>query len=47
MVTPTFDPLNQSIIALPIIILFELSIWLAKLATRGSKRPVSVKAEAP
>ncbi len=44
MVTPTFDPLNQSIIALPIIVLFELSIWLAKLATRGGKRPASVEA---
>ncbi len=44
IITPTFDPVNQTIIALPIIVLYELSIWLAKLATRGSKRSVPVQA---
>ncbi|OGO03964.1 MAG: twin arginine-targeting protein translocase TatC [Chloroflexi bacterium RBG_13_54_9] len=44
IITPTFDPVNQTIIAIPIIVLYELSIWLAKLATRGSKRTVPVEA---
>lgn len=40
IVTPTFDPVNQTLIALPVIVLYELSIWLAKLATRGEKSRV-------
>ncbi|MEE8414447.1 MAG: twin-arginine translocase subunit TatC [Dehalococcoidales bacterium] len=31
-ITPTIDPINQTIIALPLIVLYEMSIWLAKLA---------------
>ena len=31
IITPTFDPINQSIIAIPLIILLELSIWLSRL----------------
>ncbi|MFC2007180.1 twin-arginine translocase subunit TatC [Chloroflexota bacterium] len=31
MITPTFDPINQSLVAVPLIILYEMSIWLAKL----------------
>jgi sec-independent protein translocase protein TatC len=31
MITPTFDPINQSLVALPLVVLYELSIWLAKL----------------
>lgn len=34
MITPTFDPINQSIIAAPLIVLFELSIWLSKIVYR-------------
>ncbi|MBE0481435.1 MAG: twin-arginine translocase subunit TatC [Dehalococcoidia bacterium] len=34
IVTPTWDPINQSIVAVPLIILYEMSIWLAKLAYR-------------
>jgi len=44
IITPTFDPINQTIIALPLIILLELSIWLAKLAYK--KRPEPPPAEA-
>ncbi len=32
MITPTIDPINQTIIAVPLIGLYEMSIWLAKLA---------------
>ena len=39
IITPTFDPINQSLVAVPIIVLYELSIWLAKLASRGRKAP--------
>ena len=34
LITPTFDPINQTIIALPLIVLLEMSIWLAKLVQR-------------
>jgi sec-independent protein translocase protein TatC len=30
IITPTFDPVNQTIIALPLIILLELSIFLSR-----------------
>ena len=39
IITPTFDPINQSMVALPIIVLYEVSIWLSKLARGGRKRP--------
>ena len=38
IITPTFDPVNQSLVALPIIVLYELSIWLAKLGRRRHKK---------
>lgn len=37
IITPTFDPINQSLVAIPIVVLYELSIWLAKFAARGRK----------
>ena len=40
LITPTFDPVNQSLVAAPLIVLYEAGIWLAKLATRG--RPEAV-----
>jgi sec-independent protein translocase protein TatC len=33
-ITPTFDPVNQTLVAVPLIILFEMSIILAKIAYR-------------
>ena len=39
IITPTFDPINQSMVALPIIVLYEVGIWLAKLARASRKRP--------
>jgi sec-independent protein translocase protein TatC len=29
IMTPTFDPFNQTLVALPLIVLYEMSIWLA------------------
>lgn len=33
-ITPTFDPINQSLVAIPLVVLYELSIVLAKIAYR-------------
>ena len=38
LITPTFDPINQSLVALPLIVLYELGIWLARLVARGRSR---------
>lgn len=42
IITPTFDPINQTLVAGPLIVLYEISIWLAKLAYK--KRPASALA---
>ena len=38
IITPTFDPLNQTLVALPLIVLYELGIFLAWLAGRLRRR---------
>lgn len=35
MITPTFDPVNQALVAGPIIVLYEVGYWLSRLAARG------------
>ena len=35
VITPTFDPVNQTLVALPVYFLFELGVLLSKLAWRG------------
>ncbi len=40
IITPTFDPINQCLVAAPIIVLYEMSIWLAKLVQRKKPRMV-------
>ena len=37
IITPTFDPVNQSIVALPLIALYEVGILLSRIAQRGKK----------
>ncbi|HJX03123.1 MAG TPA: twin-arginine translocase subunit TatC [Dehalococcoidia bacterium] len=32
IITPTFDPINQSLVAIPIIVLYEIGILLSRLA---------------
>ena len=44
IITPTFDPINQTIIALPLIILLELSIFLSRFVYK--KRIEQAQAEA-
>ncbi len=41
IITPTFDPLNQALVAAPLLILLEMSIWFAKLVQR--KQPQLVE----
>jgi sec-independent protein translocase protein TatC len=41
IITPTIDPINQSLVAVPLIILYEMSIWLAKLVRRKEDRVVA------
>lgn len=36
-ITPTFDPINQSLVAVPLIVIYELSIWLARLVQKKPK----------
>jgi len=45
IITPTFDPINQSLVAAPLIVLYEMSIWLAKLVYR--KRTTTAEAVTP
>ncbi len=46
IITPTFDPVNQTLVAAPIIVLYEMSIWLAKLVQRKQPR-VETSAPSP
>jgi sec-independent protein translocase protein TatC len=41
VLTPTPDPINQLIFALPLFVLFELSIWISALAERKRNREIS------
>ena len=34
IITPTIDPINQCLVALPLVLLYEISIWLAKIAQK-------------
>ena len=46
LITPTFDPLNQALVAIPVIVLFEVGYWLARLGERGKARRDDSAAEA-
>ena len=37
IITPTFDPVNQALVAVPLLALYELGILLARLAGRGRR----------
>lgn len=43
LITPTMDPINQALVALPIMVLYEVGIWLSKLANVGSRRQLARK----
>jgi len=38
IITPTFDPVNQTLVALPLYVLYEAGIVLAKIARHGEKK---------
>ncbi|MEE9198292.1 MAG: twin-arginine translocase subunit TatC [Dehalococcoidia bacterium] len=38
IVTPTFDPINQTLLASPIFVLYEVGIWLARIASWQRRR---------
>lgn len=45
IITPTFDPFNQALVAVPLLVLYEIGIVLAKLAGRGRRKsedPLSI-----
>jgi sec-independent protein translocase protein TatC len=44
IITPTIDPLSQCMVAIPLVVLYEMSIWLAKLVYK--KKPAIVTPEA-
>ena len=41
IITPTIDPINQSLVAVPLVILYEMSIWLAKLVYKKEPQAVT------
>ena len=45
MITPTFDPVNQTLVAVPIILLYELGIWLGRIF--GKRREPQTSVEQP
>jgi sec-independent protein translocase protein TatC len=47
IITPTFDPLNQSLVAVPLLALYELGILLARLARRSRQRSTEVLSPIP
>jgi len=44
IITPTFDPINQCLVAGPLIVLYEMSIWLARIAYRARAGAVGEQA---
>jgi len=46
IITPTFDPVNQTLVAVPLIVLYEMSIWLAKLVQK-KEAPVVASEPSP
>ena len=46
LITPTFDPVNQALVAVPIIVLYEVGIWLARLGGRRTTPAGALEAEA-
>lgn len=38
VITPTFDPINQSLVAVPLFVLYEMSIWLAWLVQKRKRQ---------
>lgn len=41
IITPTFDPINQTLVAIPLIVLYEFGVWMSKLASRRRKAAIT------
>ena len=46
IITPTFDPVNQTLVALPLMALYELGIGLAWLAGRSRRKAAALESPA-
>jgi len=42
IITPTFDPVNQSLVAVPLLALYEVGVLLARLVARGRRTAQAV-----
>lgn len=47
VITPTFDPVNQILVAVPLLVLYELGVLLARFTPRGRRRPAEAIAPTP
>lgn len=47
IITPTFDPINQCLVAVPLIVLYEISIWLAKIVYRKREQAATPEPSSP
>lgn len=47
IITPTMDPINQSLVAAPLIVLYEISIILSRIVYRRRAKTVSSPASSP
>ena len=47
IITPTFDPLNQALVAAPLLALYELGVLLARLAGRSRRRTAALTPFSP
>jgi sec-independent protein translocase protein TatC len=43
IITPTVDPVNQTLVAMPIIVLYEIGIWVSRLARVKRKAVVATE----
>lgn len=41
LITPTFDPVNQTLVALPLYVLYEVGVLLARLAGRSRRQALA------
>ena len=47
IITPTFDPFNQVLVAAPLLVLYELGVQLARLARRDGRRTAALTPFSP
>ena len=45
IITPTFDPVNQALVAGPLLVLYELGVLLARLAGRSRRETETAVAQ--